>query len=92
MSMQDAVIVDVEQIFGQSRVRGRLELPKAHTRTYDGEVLLVGWALGTKLPVTAIELVRNGVFFERIGLDQIRPRLGRPAHQAVIRRMAYLAG
>lgn len=74
MSMEEhALIVDVDQPNEQVGFRGRLELPNSGTWIDEDELLFAGWAFGTDRRVRAIELVKDGITFERIAVERARP-------------------
>ena len=77
MTNQNPLVVgSIERIApgAEEAVRGALDLPKPETSIEDAELLLVGWAFGTVVPVIAVELVRDrDEVFMRIGLGQDRP-------------------
>jgi glycosyltransferase involved in cell wall biosynthesis len=70
------LVEDLEQLVSrhpETAVLGHLELPKAATSIDRPGFFLIGWAFGTSVPITAVELVRECEGFRRLLPDQSRP-------------------
>ncbi|MDX6556043.1 MAG: hypothetical protein QOD86_2238 [Miltoncostaeaceae bacterium] len=70
--MDVAVVVDVERMPRGDGIQGNLGRPLPRARVGD-EIVFIGWAFGTELPVRAVELVRGGELLARVEPDEERP-------------------